>query len=88
MFDLSDYALAYLIFMGLALPLGILAAAAAYQFCRRADLALLLFAAFAGAFPDSVGGQLAALLAPIPASGRCPTIFQTCAFFAPLAICG
>lgn len=46
-FDLSDYALAYLLFMGLALPLGILAAAAAYQFCRRADLALLLFAAFA-----------------------------------------
>lgn len=46
-FDLSDYALAYLIFMGLALPLGILAAAAAYQFCRRVDLALLLFAAFA-----------------------------------------
>ena len=32
-FDLSDYALAYLLFMGLALPLGILAAAAAYQFC-------------------------------------------------------
>ena len=31
-FDLSDYALAYLLFMGLALPLGILAAAAAYQF--------------------------------------------------------
>lgn len=46
-FDLSDYALAYLFFMGLALPLGILAAAAAYQFCRRADLALLLFTAFA-----------------------------------------
>lgn len=35
---LSDYALAYLPFMGLALPLGILAAAAAYQFCRRAIL--------------------------------------------------
>ena len=33
--------------MGLALPLAILAAAAAYQFTRRADLSLVLFAAFA-----------------------------------------
>ena len=33
--------------MGLALPLAILAAAAAYQFTRRMDLSLVLFAAFA-----------------------------------------
>ena len=32
--------------MGLALPLGILAAAAAYQFTRRADLSIVLFIAF------------------------------------------
>ena len=31
----ANYVLAYLLFMGLALPLGILAAAAAYQFTRR-----------------------------------------------------
>lgn len=46
-FDVGAYLLAYLLFMGLALPLGILAAASAYQFCRRADLSLMLFAAFA-----------------------------------------
>ena len=44
----ADYVLAYLLLMGLALPLAILAAAAAYQFTRRADLSLVLFAAFAG----------------------------------------
>ena len=43
----ANYVLAYLLFMGLALPLGILAADAAYQFTRRADLSLVLFAAFA-----------------------------------------
>lgn len=43
-----DYMLAYLLFMGFALPLGILAAASAYQFTQRADLSLVLFAAFAG----------------------------------------
>ena len=43
-----DYVLAYLLFMGLSLPLAILAAAAAYQFTRRTDLSLVLFAAFAG----------------------------------------
>ena len=43
-----DYVLAYLLFLGLALPLGILAAASAYQFTRRSDLSLVLFAAFAG----------------------------------------
>ena len=42
-----DYALAYGLLMGLALPLSILAAGAAYQFTRRADLSLVLFAAFA-----------------------------------------
>ena len=47
-FDGGDYVLAYLLFMGLALPLSILAASAAYQYTRRADLSLVLFAAFAG----------------------------------------
>ena len=47
-FDMVDYVLAYLLFMGLALPLGVLAAASAYQFTRRADLALVVFAAFCG----------------------------------------
>ena len=42
-----DYALAYGLLMGLDLPLSILAAGAAYQFTRRADLSLVLFAAFA-----------------------------------------
>lgn len=45
-FDLVDYVMAYLLLMGLALPLGVLAAASAYQFTRRADLSLVLFAAF------------------------------------------
>lgn len=44
----QDYFLAYLLFMGVALPLCILAAASAYQFTGRADLSLVLFAAFAG----------------------------------------
>ena len=47
-FSEVDYMLAYLLFMGLALPLGILAATSAYQFTRRADLSLVLFAAFVG----------------------------------------
>ena len=42
----ANYVLAYLLLMGLALPLGILAAAAAYQFTRRADLSMVLFIAF------------------------------------------
>ena len=42
----ANYVLAYLLFMGLALPLGILASAAAYQFTRRADLSIVLFIAF------------------------------------------
>ena len=42
----ANYVLAYLLFMGLALPLGILTAAAAYQFTRRADLSIVLFIAF------------------------------------------
>ena len=45
-FNGTDYVLAYLIFMGFAFPLAILAAACAYQFTRRADLSLVLFAAF------------------------------------------
>lgn len=47
-FDGSNYLLAYILLMGLALPLSILVAAAAYQFTGRADLSLVLFAAFAG----------------------------------------
>ena len=42
----ANYVLAYLLFMGLALPLGILASAAAYQFTRRADLSIVLFIAY------------------------------------------
>ncbi len=45
-FNGVNYGLAYLLFLGLALPLGILAAAAAYQFTRRADLSIVLFIAF------------------------------------------
>ena len=41
-----NFLLAYLLLMGLALPLGILAAAAACQFTRRADLSIVLFIAF------------------------------------------
>ena len=44
----TDYVLSYLLFMGLALPLAVLAAGAAYQFTRRADLSAVLLAAFAG----------------------------------------
>lgn len=46
-FDAGDYVWAYLLLMGLALSLGIFAAASAYQWTRRADLSLVLFAAFA-----------------------------------------
>ena len=46
-FDGLDYFLAYLLFMGLAMLLGILAAASAYQFTRRTDLSIVLFAALA-----------------------------------------
>ena len=47
-FDLGDYVPAWLLFMGAALPLGILAASSARQFTGRTDLALALSAAFAG----------------------------------------
>ena len=47
-FDGTDYVLAWLLFLGLALPLGILSAASAYQLTRRLDLSLVLFAIFAG----------------------------------------
>ena len=46
--DMTNYCLAYLLFMGLALPCSILAAAACYQFTQRADLSIVLFATFAG----------------------------------------
>lgn len=46
-FDLGSYCLMYLVFMFGALPLAILLSAAACQFTRRLDLALLVFAAFA-----------------------------------------
>ena len=46
-FDGTEYGLAYLLLMGLALLLAILAAASAYQITRRTDLSLVLFAAFA-----------------------------------------
>lgn len=46
-FDGLDYFLAFLLFMGLAMPLGILAAASEYQFTRRTDLSIVLFAALA-----------------------------------------
>ena len=59
----ADYVLAYLLFMGLALPLAILAAAAAYQFTRRADLSLVLFAAFAALSLTVWADGLAAVLA-------------------------
>lgn len=45
-FNGVNYTLAYLLFLGMALPLGILAAAAAYQFTRRADLSIVVFIAF------------------------------------------
>ena len=46
-FDLESYLLIHLIFMYGAIPLAILFASAAYQFTRRAELSLALFAAFA-----------------------------------------
>lgn len=46
-FDMTDYCLAYILFMGLSMPAAILAAAAGYQFTNRADLAAVLFAVFA-----------------------------------------
>ena len=46
-FCFTDYILAYLLFLGLALPLAILAAASAYQFSRRTDLSLVFLTAFA-----------------------------------------
>lgn len=46
--DMTNYCLAYLLFMGLALPCSILVSAACYQFTQRADLSIVLFVAFAG----------------------------------------
>lgn len=45
--DMANYMLAYPLFMGLAPPCAILAAASFYHLTRRADLSLVLFAAFA-----------------------------------------
>ncbi len=45
-FSIMDYMLAYLLLMGLPLPLSILTAASAYQFTQRADLSLVLFSTF------------------------------------------
>ncbi|HJC24753.1 MAG TPA: hypothetical protein H9761_13780 [Candidatus Eisenbergiella merdavium] len=47
-FSGTDYVLSYILFLGLALPLSILAASSAFQLTRRADLSVVLFAAFAG----------------------------------------
>lgn len=46
-FDLASYCLIYLVFMYGALPLAILLSAAAYQFTRRLDVALMICAALA-----------------------------------------
>ena len=46
-FDGGDYALAYLLLMGLALPLSVLAGGCAYQVTCRRELSIVLFAAFA-----------------------------------------
>ncbi len=53
----TDYLLSYLLFMGLALWLAILAAAAAYQFTRRADLSMVLFCRLRRPESDGVGGK-------------------------------
>ncbi len=47
-FDGRTYCQAYLILMAAALPLAVLFASAMYQFTRRLDLSLSLFAVFAG----------------------------------------
>ena len=86
-FDMVDYVLAYLLFMGLALPLGVLAAASAYQFTRRADLSLCGICRVLRAEPDCMGGELAAVLAQPPACGRCPMIFPTFGSTGPWPTC-
>ena len=45
-FSFANYMLAYLLFMGLAMPLAILASGSAYQITKRLDLTLVIFAAF------------------------------------------
>lgn len=72
----TDYLLSYLLFMGLALWLAILAAAAAYQFTRRSDLSLVLFAAFA-ALSLTVWAGKWQLCWLIPAYGPCPMTSPT-----------
>ena len=45
-FDMGDYVISYVIFMGLALVIAVVAASAFYQFTDRADMSVALFAAF------------------------------------------
>ena len=47
-FDMGDYVISYVIFMGLALVIAVVAASAFYQFTDRADMSVALFAAFCG----------------------------------------
>ena len=61
--DITNYTLAFVIFTGLALPAAVLAAASVYNFTQRADLSVVVFAAFCGLSLDGMVGQLAALLA-------------------------
>ena len=74
-FDGAEYLLAYALFMGLALLLGILAASSAYQFARRADLTLVALAVLR-AEPERLGGRLAALLAEPLRLGAVRRLFQ------------
>lgn len=62
-FDGGDYVLAYLLFMGLALPLSILGCLCRLSIYPRADLSLGALCRLCGVEPDCLGGQLAALLA-------------------------
>ena len=47
-FDMGDYVISYVIFMGFALVIAVVAASAFYQFTDRADMSVALFAAFCG----------------------------------------
>ncbi len=46
--DITNYTLAFVIFTGLVLPAAVLAAASVYNFTQRADLSVVVFAAFCG----------------------------------------
>lgn len=70
-FSWLNYILAYLLFMGLALPLCILAASSAYQFTRRSDLSIVLFAALAALNALTIGAaHVNSKIAPITAMLR------------------